>query len=282
MKKLMILLMAAMIIPFAGCGLAQPYTNYPGAQEFAAGGAVNQEVKAIPVDGTSLRIEEESEVAVEIAISGSPIADSCAAFTDAQRAVYERLLGNLDGNPDLKQALTSLSGIEAADVHIKPVLFFGRGEQHAAAGLALTGAKDVQYTNNGNSYTIAYTSAEGAAVSLTGTWDAAADSLVCTGSRDGRENFYAEYRRTPYGYVGQYYLAHDNGASSLFVVTLKGGEGTFGISSVSGKPVALTGSEPSDYPACCDEWYAINGSTITGKMSDGTAINIECGNTEGD
>jgi hypothetical protein len=110
---------------------------------------------------------------------------------------------------------------------------------------------------------------------MTGVWDAASNSIVCTGTTDGVENFYSEYHTTSYGYVGQYYFANDDGTSSLYVVTVSGEDGAFGISTVTAKPAALTGSEPVDYPSSCDEWYAINGSTITGKTSDGTAINFE-------
>ena len=173
----------------------------------------------------------------------------------------------------------SLVGIGLADVNFMMAGFFGAGQEAAALGLSFFDVTDVQYSENGNEYAISYKDADGTTWSMTGKWDAAADSLSCIGAKDGVEYFYADYHRTAYGYIAQYYLP-DNSTGNLYLVAVEGEDGTFGISTVSAVPVALTGSEAADYPASCDEWYAIHGTTITGKTSDGTEINFEYVPTE--
>lgn len=70
-------------------------------------------------------------------------------------------------------------------------------------------------------------------------------------------------------------MVNTDGTTTIYAVTVQGKDGFLGISTVSAKPAALTGSEPIDYPSSCDIWYAINGTTVTGKASDGTAISFE-------
>jgi hypothetical protein len=203
------------------------------------------------------------------------VTDSYTIYTNAKSVVIGKITDGLSNNPDTSLASMSMLGITMADLGMIPAAFFGLGQEATAAGLAMLGAEGVQYTENGNNYTITYKDSEGSTTSMTGTWDAAAESLVCTGTTDGVENFYSEYHKTSYGYIGQYYFAGDDGSNMLYAVTIQGEDGYVGISTVTEKPAALTGSEPVDYPSACDEWYAVNGSSITGKMSDGTDVNFE-------
>ena len=260
-------------VMFAGCSGAGQ--NNPDESK-SAGQEETQSAEVSESDAVSLPAPIESSVSS----SGSPVADSYTAFVNAKTVPFTKLSDGLSNNEQTLWASMSLLGVAMVDMGMIPVAFFGLGEEAAAAGLAMLGAEGVQYSENGNSYTISYTSTDAdgnpETAQMTGTFDAAADSLVCTGSTNGVENFYSEYRKTAYGYIGQYYFSNDDGTASYYVMTVQGEDGTFGLSTTpSGKPSALTGSEPYDYPSTLPEWYAINGSTITGKMSDGTDVNFE-------
>jgi|AGTN01.3.fsa_nt_gi hypothetical protein len=270
MKKLVSLLVALMMIfvLFAGCGsTSKPDTDEEDNDQEETESVETVDDEDILTDDTNYN-------------TGSPIAGSYAAFVEAKTAVYSRLSDGLSSNPDTIMASLSMAGALVIDLYMFPVAFFGLGEEAAAAGLAYFNAEGVQYSENGNSYTITYTDSEGSVQALTGTFDIAADSLICTGSEDGVENFYSEYRKTPYGYVAQYYFIDDEDSAYLYLVTVNGEDGSFGMSTVTARPAALTGSEPADFPSTCTEWYAISGSTITGVTPDGTAINFEYVPTE--
>ena len=86
--------------------------------------------------------------------------------------------------------------------------------------------------------------------------------------------------KTAFGYVGQYYFLNDDGTTSIYKIAVDGEDGTIGISSIPGKPAALTGSESADFPKVCEEWYSVTGTTITGQTLDGTDLNFEYTPTE--
>jgi hypothetical protein len=270
MKKLILLLLAVLMVlaMFVGCNSAGRDTDDDDRQE--------SENVEVPSDKVSLEVPETSG----ITSTGNPVTDSYSAYVTAKTELYSRLTGGLSSNEETTMASMSLMGVGLIDMYLLPAAFFGLGEEAAAMGMGYLNMQGVRYTENGNSYTITYTDAQGATASLTGTYDAGADSLVCTGSTDGVENFYSEYRRAAYGYVGQYYFTDTDGSGYLYLVTISGTDGAFGMSEANEKPAALTGSERVDYPSICTEWYAINGTTITGVLSDGTAVNFEYVPTE--
>lgn len=271
MKKFLSLLLAVMMIfvLFAGCnGAGQSNTDETESAD-------QEETETAEISETA-EVSEPVTVESAISSSGSPVVDSYTAFVEAKSAMVTRLTDGLSNNEATLWASMSMLGVVMVDLYLLPVAFFGLGEEAAVAGLAFFNASGVQYTENGNSYTITYSNEEGSVSSLTGVWDAAANSLVCTGSTDGVENIYSEYHKTSYGYISQYYFLNDDGTASLYIVTVQGEDGALGISATpTGKPAPLTGSEPIDYPTTLPEWYAINGMTITGVMSDGTAVDFE-------
>ena len=50
-----------------------------------------------------------------------------------------------------------------------PVSFFGMGEQSVTMGLAMMSASDVKYSENGNTYSVAYSNSDGVAYEFSGT-----------------------------------------------------------------------------------------------------------------
>ena len=272
MKRWMALLAAVLmaLTLFAGCsgtGNTDADDNDDRESE-----EVSEEVSETQGDDVSLDIDISSPG--EAASTGNPITDSLTAYMNAKGVVYAKISDGLGNNPDTMMTAFSLTGIGLADVNFMMAGFFGVGQEAAVLGLGYLGVTEIQYSESGNEHAISYMGTDGALWSMTGTWDAAADSLSCIGAKDGVEYFYADYHKTAYGYIAQYYLP-GNTVENLYLVAVEGEDGTLGISTVSAAPAALTGSEAADYPASCDEWYAVHGTNITGKTSDGTVLDFE-------
>lgn len=275
MKKIISLLLAVLMLSvmFAGCGVPKNAADL------------------LPADANSDKTAEEAGNEPDDApannsgaASGGTAAESYAAYLEAKNVVITKLTEGLSNSTEAGMAVLSFMGVAMIDLAILPASFFGMGQESVQMGLAVLGGSDVKYTENGNSYTMEYTSTDqdGNVQSLvfSGTYDAAADALVCTGSTDGADNIYSEYHKTSFGYVGQYYFLNDDGTTSVYMIAVDGENGTVGISLNTDKPAALTGSEGPDFPKACAEWYSINGTTITGKTSDGTELNFEYTPTE--
>ncbi len=256
----LLLILAFALAIFAGCG---------NAGNKAAGSSNGQEATA-PARAS----DGSAAVTSDIASTGYPVVDLYSGYTTAKGEMYSNLSDALSSNDSTAMASLSLLGVAMVDMALIPVSCFGIGDEAAESALGFIGT-DAQYEENGNTYTVSYKGSDGKTFSLTGVWDAAANSMVCTGSTDGKEDIYAEFRKTSYGYIGQYYMLNSDGTSAVYIITVQGKDGFIGISNDASKPAAFTGSEPVDYPSKCAEWYAINGTAVTGKASDGTAINFE-------
>ena len=267
MKKILILVLAVMVLSlvFAGCGQAP-----------AADTQQSADVSPAAIDDASAPSDDTAAVSEAPASGAGTPAESYVAFTQAKSAVVTKLSDGLSNNQDTVFASMTLLGITMADLMMLPVSFFGAGEEAASVGLAMLNASDVKYSENGNSYAITYTDEQGDTYVFSGTYDAAADALTCTAQKNGENSFSSEYRKTSYGYVSQYFFINDDGTTNLYQFAISGEDGAFGVSTTqTAQPAALTGSEAADFATALPEWYSIQGSTITGVMSDGTEINFE-------
>ncbi len=277
MKKIVPLLLAVLMLSvlFAGCGPAQNAADLLPADD-------NVAVEESPDTPADEPADEPADVPADNggAVSGGTASESYTAYMEAKNAVITKLTDGLSSNADAGMAVLSFMGVAMIDLAILPASFFGLGQESVQMGLAMLGGTDVKYTENGNAYSVTYTDEEGKKYVFSGTYDAAADALVCTGSTDGSDDIYSEYHKTSFGYVGQYYFLNDDGTTSVYMIAVDGENGTIGISSDMDKPAALTGSEAPDFPKACAEWYSINGTTITGKTSDGADLNFEYTPTE--
>ncbi|MGI6499258.1 MAG: hypothetical protein ACOX0U_10795, partial [Oscillospiraceae bacterium] len=144
-----------------------------------------------------------------------------------------------------------------------------------AIGLAIMGATDVKHEESGGNHSISYADKNGTSYLLSVAYDAGADALVCINTKDGKENIYAEYQKTGYGYAAQYYIVNEKGEGRLYQLSLSGEDGVVGVSKNVDKPSALTGGESADFPKACSEWYATTGKTVTALPPSGVDLNFE-------
>ena len=272
MKKLLSIALVLLMFAFVLTGCAK--ANDAASQ--AASDAVSDAVTAAE-NGDSAEAAKAAEAAVEDVQQNGADSDTASAFysayMEAKSAVLTPLMDALGNNPDTMMSAMSFLGVTMSDLYLLPAMYFGLGETSVAAALAMMGAKDVTYNEQGNQYTVTYKDSNDKTVTLTGTYEKG-KSLVTVGSTDGTENVFAETYRTAFGYVGQFYIIADDGTASLYQVSVSGKDGVFGIVTGEPRPAPLTGSEPADFPKSAKEWYAISGNNVTGMTSDGKSISF--------
>ncbi len=268
MKKVLCMLIAVLLLATVSAGCGGPTkpdpvpTNDNGPSDESA---VSKETPAV------------SEAAGDSndAGDGANVAESYAGYLEAKNAVIVKITDGLSNNPDAGMAVLSFLGVGMTDLALLPVSFFGMGQETMEMGLSMMGATDIQYTENGNNYTVTYSDKENKNFTYSGTYNPAADALTCTVTANGAESTYIEYRKTAFGYTGKYYFLNEDGTTSIYMIAVDGEDGIVGISTTPGKPAALTGSEAADFPKACSEWYSVKGTTITGKTSDGLDLSFE-------
>ena len=222
---------------------------------------------------------EEAAVDVAEAASGAQNTDDSAsaffgAYMEAKSAVLTKITDGLSNNPDTLMSAMSYLGATLSDLYLLPAMYFGLGESSVATALAMMGAKDVKYDEQGNNYTVTYKNSDELEAKLVGTYDKG-KSLVCVGSTAGTENVFSDVYRTSFGYVGQFYALADDGTATLYQFAISGADGVIGMSTGGARPAALTGAEAADFPKSAKEWFAINGTTITGIDSEGKPVSFE-------
>ena len=267
MKKNIAVLLSLILVfsLFVGC-----------SKKDSAAEEVTQEAATVVQESESVEEAAASDAASEAPSDAT--ADTASAFysayIDAKSDVVTKIMDGLGNNPDTIMTALSFIGATMSDLYLLPAMYFGLDESSVAAALAAMGAQNVAYEINGNSYSISYLDANDQNAVLTGTYDAG-KSLVCVGSTNGTENVFSEVYKTTFGYVGQFYYIGDDGTTTLYQFAISGEDGVVGMVNGGQRPAALTGSESADFAASAPEWYAIQGSTITGVTSDGTSINFE-------
>ena len=266
MRKLLSLALSFIMIAFVLTGCAKATD---AAEDVAA--------QAVEAAETGETLEEAAAEAQQSAPDGTD-SDTASAFysayLDAKSDVLNRLMDGIGNNPDTMMSAFSFLGISLSDLYLLPALYFGLGEGSVAAALAMMGAKDVTYSEQGSQYIVTYKNSEDKDSSLTGTYEKN-QSLIAVGSTNGSEDVFAETYRTAFGYVGQFYFIADDGTATLYQVSISGSDGVFGVMTGVDRPAALTGNESADFPKAATEWYAITGSTITGLTAEGKSINFE-------
>ena len=272
MKKLLSFALAFLMLAFVMTGCAK--TNDAASQ--AASDAVSDAVTAAE-NGDTAEAAKAAEAAVEDVQQNGADSDTASAFysayMEAKSDVLSPLMDALGNNPDTMMSAFSFLGITMSDLYLLPAMYFGLGETSVATALAMMGAKDVTYSEQGNQYTVTYKDSNDKTATLTGTYEKG-KSLIAVGSTNGTENVFAETYRTAFGYVGQFYFIADDGTATLYQVAISGKDGVFGVITGGQRPSPLTGNESADFPKSAKEWYAISGDIVTGMTAEGKSISF--------
>ena len=235
-----------------------------------------------------------------IAASGTPsiqaaapkTTDFIAAYTAAEQTFLDTLLPNIEhkipdplsilivdkGASDTDESVASLKdvisqGENAAsydDVrYLQNAVRLIRGTLKDAAALWENDAAE-----SGNEQTRPIVGGiavrNGEVVQLEGTFSAKYDPdagcITVSATEDGRLKYHAEYRKTEYGYIAQYYEPADrirDRRSFRVLITLRDGNGIIGIEENDTQPGALSGLEAYASPHALARWFSLEGEIIT-------------------
>lgn len=250
MKRIVAMLAAAMLfMVFAGCASVRSEKKTNSAPTEAAGNAAEtaNESAGDAAKGTEPAAKADAKT----------ISKAYEAYSDVKTEFLTKLTEALTQNKDTVWGSVALLPLVSVELDLIPVTLLGQGKQSIAVGLAVMGATDIEYSENGGLHSVNYSDKGGAPCSLSVTYDAGADALVCTHTKDGEENIYAQYQKTAFGYAAQYYLITEKGEARLYQLSLSGEDGMVGVSKDANKPSALTGGEVADFPKACPEWYGL-------------------------
>ena len=182
---------------------------------------------------------------------------SYAAYMEAKSGLTTALTDALADDPDYEMESMVLLGVVLVDIVIMPATVLGAGQEAAVTALGMFGATDVKYTQNGNRYTVTYKNQDGEAYEFQAKYDPAADALVCEVTSGGEDaGVYYEYRKAPFGYVGQIYTFESDVLTEAYQISVHENGGVIGIFESDKRPAALTGGEAKDFPKACPQWYA--------------------------
>lgn len=240
----------------------------------AARGPSNGSSEPGKTESEPVKTETET-VKPEEPSSGSSAVDSFGVYTQAKSQFVERLMDAFaaDGNP-VVYTLNFLS-ISMVDLSMWPALILGLEESQVLASQFLTTGANIRYAKDGNRTVLSVTDSDGREVTTTSVYHENEDWYTYTASEDGGPvTFYAEYRKTSYGYVAQYFVDHQDGSANHYLLTLEGEDGTVGYTTASGIPSPLTGKETTDFAKAAEEWYSIHGKAVTGRDPDGNALSF--------
>lgn len=258
----MMVIMALSILLLTGCG---------GKASVIKDLADKAGMASLSGDDSSEEKESSSNLS---AAKAATAGESFSAYLNAKSELMTTLSNALISNPGTELISMNLLGITLVDLALIPATCFGLGQEATMMALAFMGASDVDYSEDGNSYSIKYRNNEGKLFEMRGNYDKAADSLTCTVLEDGKESLISEYRKTSFGYVSQMYSVDNDGSAYVYKMAISDKEGAVGISDASAAPKALSGSEGMDFPKQCSEWYAIKEDKFTGLTSEGNELSF--------
>lgn len=270
MKKIVLISIALfLVISLTSCAITKnesiSQTNSNPSNSSPTNSAPNN---STPTNSTP---DDESEETS----TGNTITDAYIAYIEAKSELSTVLTEALSSNSGTELESLSLLSVAMIDLAILPASFMGLGQEAAEAGLNFIGAADVQYSENGNQYTISYKTDEGDEIVFTGEYDDTSDSFSCEVVTNDQDGVSYEYRKTSFGYVGQIYSFEGDTVTETIQIVIHENGGVIGLSSEDVKPNNLTGNETKDFPKSSTQWYSIDGTTFTGISSNGEDISFE-------
>lgn len=261
MKKLLIVFIALFLIVATVAGCGQP-SAAPPAGAASAGAEPAADNKA----GTS---------AMQPALNGS-LSVSYIAYMKTKSDLLTRLSEGMADSPSI--ASMDLLGIGMVELLLLPMTAMGGDESSVQMALGFFNVSDIKYKADGNHYTVTYKDVEGIPMICETTYDPAKDAAVTKITRSDEGALVFEYRKTSYGYASQYCIENDDGTYTVYMGAFyNGADGIIGVDGhVAAYPASiLDGAEvPLDFPENCESWYKIEGTSGTGKGSDGTAFDF--------
>ncbi|MGI6176432.1 MAG: hypothetical protein ACOYJC_09825, partial [Christensenellales bacterium] len=200
MKRVVVMLVAMMLcMVIVGCTPAQNAKTNSEPTE-TAGNAVET------ADESAGDAAKETEPATQA--DAETISKAYEAYSGVKTEFLAKLAEALTQNEDTVWGSVALLPLVSVELDLIPITLLGQGKQSIAVGLAVMGATDIEYSENGDRHSVNYSNKDGAPCSLGVTYDAGADALVCTHTKGGKENIYAQYQKTTFGYAAQYYLVN--------------------------------------------------------------------------
>jgi hypothetical protein len=233
MRKIVSIALAMMMFAFVltGCAKAKDAAENAASDAVAASDGTNA-----ANDSAAQSDAQQSEPAGGKSDSAS---DFVTAYMEAKSTALTRLMDGLSNNQDTMMNAFSFLGISMSDLYLLPAVYFGLGESSVSTALAMMGAKDVTYDEQGNKYTITYKNADDKVMKMIGTYDKGR-SLMTVGSTDGTEDNFFEVYRTSFGYVSQYYFISSDGIGTVYQIAVTGTDGAFSIVTDVDRPVSYT------------------------------------------
>lgn len=271
MKKTAVTLIAILLcMSCSGCSSEKNEKKTNSEVAEATSDTVEDKGDITQVDETA----EEVEI-IDDPADGAVVSQSYTTYIEVKAAFLTKLGEALAKNEDTVWDSLSMLGVVSADLDLLPASLLGQEKESVVSGMAFMGGTDIKYGEEGNHYLIEYLNTEGIQCSFDATYNAGADALICTGTKDSRENIYSEYYGTSFGYIAQYYLSDEEGATALYQLSFNEEDGILGIMENVDKPPAFTGNEPVDFIKTCTQWYEITGDTVTALTSSGMDLTFE-------
>jgi hypothetical protein len=260
-----LLLAVQLLMLAAGCGgpAAKPDDSDPGESRVSDSPQdrdTREEEVSITGSGT---VTESSDIPGEAII----------AYQEAKNRLIDLLSNAMQSKAELAFESIYLLAPVMVELTVLPAGLLGYGQTALESGLSVIGSTDIEYAENGNEYKVTYKDSQGIRVEFTGIYDAATDAFVCEVTRDDGGYVYYEYRRMPFGYVGQVCTTDEE--DNLILISVHENGGVIGLSTETGKPARLSGGESRDFPTDCEKWYSIDGTAVAGVTSGGEEFEFE-------
>ena len=169
------------------------------------------------------------------------ISDSYKAYSDMKSAAYQSISEKIEQQDSLYLSVgMSLLAVVMVDLSFLPLTMIGM--EGGMSALAILGMNDVDVEQKGDSYTIAYTNAEGEKITQTCEYDAPSDSVRSVITLEGTlyDSLILEYARSGEGYVCQYITQMENGDYDVLSMYFNGsGDVAIGMATTSAQPGSI-------------------------------------------
>lgn len=257
----LLLILCLLLIPL-GCSGPKKAAAEPALtpRPFAPSAAETPEAQAPDEEGS------ESIPAASSPTTGSSPADAYARYMEVKNQAYDRLSKKLEENEELfLSAGMALLPIAMIDLSLIPLSIIG--VEGGEAALGMLGVEDVTITQSGGGYALSYQDEQGRLIGFTCEYDAAADSLRSSSTRDGQEILAFEFTRIGESYASQYHAWDENAKDYSLITAFFDADNisAFGISTVAQKQKSIFkgGGLSTDFVINEEGYFILEGDKLT-------------------